>query len=410
MHSQTVRPETRKPENLAEARGLIRSIYARVTGIDVVPIAECSGRCLADDVVAPVDLPRFDAAAMDGYAIRSADLDSEGRASLRIVDEIAAGHPSPIRIEEGEAARIYTGAMIPPGADLVVVQESCRRVGNRVSVRALPVGKPHVRLRGEDVLAGQRVLTAGAWIAPAQLALLQALQVHSIPVLRRLRVALVSIGDELLEGQATLKPGDILDSNRPMLRSWLERTGCEVTDLGIMPDAPEALLARLVNPAAEVDLIVTSGSASVGPADHMSRLIGRRGYLEFWKLGIRPGKPVGLGDIDDCPILALPGNPMAAAVCFTLIGRWLIARLSGDASARPESLVLPLGRPVSTKGNYLQVLAGRLGSSDGGTTAEPLEIQGSASLMALAGAEGLILLPGDQTNFAAGDRVEFVRI
>ena len=323
-----------KPQNLAEARQFVRTAYSRVTEPEAVGIDACVGRCLAVDIVAPSDLPRFDAAAMDGYAVRSADLDP-GASSLRIVTEIAAGHPWAERLEKGGAARIFTGALIPAGADRVIPQEYCNCSSDRVSISLSLPTKPHIRRRGEDVRAGQKVLAAGTKIGPSQVALLHALQIGSIPVLRRLRVVLLSVGDELLEGMSASDEGWIADSNRPMLRTWLEDIGCEVVDLGIMPDAAATLLARLVGAAATADLIVTSGSASVGPADFMTDLIGHRGYLEFWKLAMRPGKPVGLGDIDDCPILALPGNPMAAATAFTLIGRRLIARLSGDASQCP---------------------------------------------------------------------------
>ncbi|MGB3390484.1 MAG: gephyrin-like molybdotransferase Glp [Pseudaminobacter sp.] len=411
MHSSTIRSQTRRPQTLAEARALIVSIHPRVTGIELVPVHKSNGRCLAEDIVAPVPLPQFDAAAMDGYAVRSADLDSDGRARLRVIEEIAAGHPWRQEVGQGEAARIYTGATLPPGADRIVPQEYCRRDGKLVTVAARTGGKPHIRMRGEDVLAGQRVLVAGTCLGPAQLALLTALQMKCVPVLQRLRVALLSTGDELSERNDPLKQGGIVDSNRPMLKGWLEKLGCIVEDLGIVPDSADTLLHRLVDAAATSDLIISSGGASVGPADHLARLIVRRGYLEFWKLAMRPGKPVGLGDIDDCPILALPGNPFAAATAFTLIGRTLIARLSGDKSADPAPLVLPLVRSVPTQGTRLQVLAGRFALSEGGATgAEPLEVQGSASLTALAGAQGLILLPGDRKSFAPGDPVQFVPI
>jgi len=398
----------RKPQNLAEARDFIRTVYSRVTRPETVGIEACVGRCLAADIVAPLDLPRFDVAAMDGYAVRSSDLGSR-QVSLRIVAEIAAGHPWPQQLEQGEAARIFTGALIPAGADRVIPQEYCDRNGDRFSFSLPLPGKPHIRLRGEDVRAGQKVLAAGTKIGPNHLALLRALQIGSISVLRRLRVVLLSVGDELLEVTSASDEGRIADSNRPMLRTWLEAIGCEVDDLGIVPDSAETLLTQLVDAAATADLIVTSGGASVGPADFMTNLIGRRGHLEFWKLAMRPGKPAGLGDIDDCPILALPGNPMAAAVAFTLIGRRLIARLSGDMSQLPLSLSLPLLRPIRKAGSFTQVLAARLSNSECGTRIEVLEKQGSASLMALAGAEGLALLPEDQTMFRAGSQVEFVR-
>lgn len=411
MTSPSARPVSRQPGTLAEARELIASVYAGVTGREDVPLHACGGRCLADDVVAPIDLPPFDVAAMDGYALRSGDLDGQGHADLQVRGDVAAGHPYLGEIGRGETVRIYTGAVIPPGVDRVVPQEHCRREGDRVTVAARPGGKLHIRLSGEDVLAGQKVIAAGSRLEPAQLALLSALRLEKVPVLRRLRVVLLSVGDELSQGSGPYRYGGIVDSNRPMLKGWLEKAGCDVDDIGILPDSADILLRRLVEAATTADLIVTSGGASVGPADHLARSIRRRGFLEFWKLAMRPGKPVGLGDIDDCPILALPGNPFAAATTFTLIGRPLIARLSGDASASPAPLILPLGHRVSTRGDHLHVLAGRLAlSRDGRTVVQALDAQGSASLMAVSGAQGLILLPGDRKDFHPDDLVEFVAV
>jgi molybdopterin molybdotransferase len=241
------------------------------------------------------------------------------------------------------------------------------------------------------------------------MALLSAMQVTAVPVLHPLRVALLSTGDELQEGAAPLGPGRIIDSNRPMLRALLHGLGCSVADLGILPDDPEPLLATLIAAAAAHDLIITSGGASVGDADHLNRLIARRGFMEFWRLNMRPGKPVGLGDIDDCPILALPGNPMAAAVAFTLIGQRLIGRLAGDPVLRPDALSMPLAHAATKGAGRLEILAGRRAIlPDGQSGVAALKVQGSASLVALSQAEGLIVLPIAADKVAAGALVAFV--
>lgn len=409
MSPPPIKPPGQKPSSLKGAQDLIRSIHTRIASVEVVPLADGLDRCLAQDIVAPVDLPLFDVAAMDGYAIRSTDLDSQGRADLRVVGEVAAGHPADRAIQTGEAMRIYTGAVIVPGADRVVPQERCTRSGNRVSIATPLAAKAHIRLSGEDVLSGQTVLPAGMRLGPGQIAFLAALGFETVPVWRRLRVVILSVGDELAEAGAQRVYGRITDTNRPMLKGWLEKLGCIVEDIGIVPDAADLLLHRLVTAAASADLIVTSGGASVGPADYLARLITRRGYLEFWQLNMRPGRPVGFGDIDDCPIIALPGNPFAAAAAFHLIGRVLVARLSGDGSVFPEPLVLPLAGPVRKKAGHLQILAGKLARSPGGATVvTPLDVQSSASLLAIAGADGLILLPEEQTGLSGGEMVEFV--
>ncbi|MGO4558261.1 molybdopterin molybdotransferase MoeA [Mesorhizobium sp. 2RAF21] len=398
-----------RPKTLAEAKDHIASIHQRVTSVETLPLQACSGRCLTQDVVASIDIPPYDVAAMDGYAVRSADLDAEGRADLRVIGEIAAGHPSYREIGTGEAAHIYTGAVIPPGVDRIIPQEHCVRRSTHVAVSARVGGKPHIRLSGEDIVSGQTVLKAGTKLGPGQISLLTALRFEDVIVQRRLRVALLSVGDELAETSSSVKHGGIVDSNRPMLRGWLEQLGCEVVDLGIISDASGLLLQALVDAAATSDLIITSGGASVGPADYLARLIVTRGFLEFWKLNMRPGKPVGFGDIDDCPILALPGNPFAAAAAFTILGRFLISRLAGGTET--PSLTLPLARAVSKEGSHLQVLAGKLATADAGmTTVEPLKQQGSASMLAIGSADGLILFPEHQRQFEIGEPVEFVAL
>ncbi|MBZ9772428.1 gephyrin-like molybdotransferase Glp [Mesorhizobium sp. CO1-1-8] len=328
---------------VAKAREHIASTYLRVTGPERLPLHACVGRYLADDVIAASNIPAFDIAAMDGYAVRSADLDIEGRACLRVISEIAAGHPGDKHVNAGEAAHIFTGALVPPGADRVIPQEDCVRRPANVSVAGQVGGKLHIRRRGEDIAAGQTVLRAGRRLSPGQIALLTALSFDAVVVRRNLRVALLSTGDELADVSNSPKAGGIVDSNRPMLRGWLEQLGCEVDDLGIIPDSSDLLLQTLIKAAAVSDLIITSGGASVGPADHLARTIASHGSVQFWKLNMRPGKPVALGSIGCCPVLALPGNPFAAATAFRLVGQFLIGCLVGDAGSGAAPLTLPFG-------------------------------------------------------------------
>lgn len=397
-----------RPESLAEALAFLAGNFAPVVGWESVPADASCGRRLARGVLAPADLPRFDAAAMDGYALRLADIGSGGLRRLSIAETVPAGHLPTRAIRDGEAARIFTGAMLPAGAERVVVQELCREMGGDVLVTPPNGAKPHIRRRAEEVRAGDIVLWPGQRVGAAQLALLHALQVREVAVRCRLRVALLSVGDEVREGFAELAPGEIADSNRPMLRAMLEAAGCAVRDLGVLRDEPDRLLAALIDAAWESDLIVTSGGASAGATDHLQRLISRRGCLEFRNLALRPGGPVGFGDVDDCPILALPGNPMAAAVAFALLGRPLVAILSGDPAADPGRARLPLARTFRKAAGRIEALAGRRETSSGLEAAVPLPVQGCSSLVALAGADGLILLPEAATVVARGDPVDFV--
>lgn len=347
---------------------------------------------------------------MDGFACRSAEVPEGGEVLLRLGQTIAAGRPGrPIGV--GEAARIFTGAAMPEGADCVVMQEDATVQGTQVALRRKSGARRHVRAIGEDVLSDEAVLPTGTRIGPGEIALLAALGIPAISVIRAPRVALVSTGDELVAPDRGLGPAQIRDANRPLLARLLADCGARVTDLGIWPDDPERLLGRLVEVAPEHDLIVSTGGASVGLADHMSSLVARRGAMEFWRLRMRPGKPVGFGDIDDCPILVLPGNPVAALVGFVLIGRVVLARLMGRSLPLPPALRMPLGQAHAKPAGRTDVLLGRIEPGpDGQSRAMPLARQGSANIAALAQAEVLIVLTPDMTDCEEGRLVETVPI
>lgn len=373
-----------------------------------IGLSAAFGHVLAEDIVAPVPLPRFDNAAMDGFAVRAGDIRPDGTATLRIAQTITAGRRDIRALRPGEAARIMTGAPVPPGADRVVVQEAAEIDGDEVRLQARAGGKPHIRRIGEDVCRGDTVLAAGARIGPGQIALLTALGLRSVLVTPRPKVALLSTGDELVDSPGFLELGRIYDTNRPMLSRMLRAAGAEVTDLGIAGDDPEAILARLVEAAGDHDLLVSSGGASVGFADHLTRIVSRRGFLEFWKLDLKPGKPVGFGDIDDCPILLLPGNPLAAATGFALLGRAILARLAGSGGVASGALRLPVATPLSKPAGRTEVRLGRLrhGGQGGATVVEALPEQGSASLRYFALAEVMIVLHPGQAEIGEGDIVE----
>lgn len=399
-----------KVKTLDDALAFIASYVEAAIPSARVSLSAAHGLVLAEDIVAPVSLPRFDNAAMDGFAIRSEDILPDGTASLKITQTIAAGQEVVHALPAGETARITTGAALPPGADRVVVQEAAQVAGDMVHLTADAGGKPHIRRIGEDVSRGDVLLKAGTRIGAGQLALLTALGLRSVLVVPRPKVALLSTGNELVDSPGFLKSGQIYDTNRPMLSRMLQAAGAEVTDLGIAADDPQAILAKLVEAASGHDLLVSSGGASVGFADHLTQIVSRRGFLEFWKLDLRPGKPIGFGDVDDCPILLLPGNPFAAAVGFNLLGRAIIACLEGTKPGR-NVWRLPVSQPISGSGGGTQVLPGRLLHEPGhAMTVEPLRYPGSASLRALALADVMIVLPPGQGNIPAGGHVEVLPI
>ena len=399
----------RPPSRLAEAESFIAHTYGTAVGTEEIEPAEALGRILARDLIAGTDLPRFDAAAVDGYAVRSDDLVQGKIARMTVIGRSAAGHPLNRAIGAGEAARIFTGAAVPAGADLVLMQEGCRRDGDRLIVPPAAVGRVNIRRKGEDLAKGATAIAKATRLGPGHRALLGALHDATIAVYRRLKVALFSTGDELRGPREEIGPGQIADANRPMLHAMLTGMGCAVEDFGILKDEPEIQIAALIEAAHRSDLIVTTGGASVGDEDYLTRVIRKRGYLEIWRLKIKPGKPVGIGDIDDCPILALPGNPVAAALTFLMLGTPLVARLAGSADLRPPVMRFPAHREIAKPPGRWEALAARFVHEPGRPTAvEPLAKTGSAMLSALADAEGFITLPEEIERIQPGEAVDVV--
>lgn len=398
------------PKTIAEALDFFAGCVEVAPTATAVDVPSALGRILAEDVVAPVSLPRFDNAAMDGFAIRSEDIPENGISRLRVTQTIAAGHPSSVFVGSGEAALITTGSMMPYGADRVVVQENARLDGDEVHLVTSKDSKRHVRVEGGDVRAGGVLLRAGTRLKQGDIILLSALGLQSLRVRKRVRIGLLSTGDELRDIPEPLARGQLYDTNRPMLSMMLNAADAEVTDLGIVRDNADALLETLVTAAPMHDLLISSGGASAGFADHLTRAVSKRGHLEFWKLNMRPGKPIGFGDIDDCPILVLPGNPLAAAAGFALLGRPLIRHLSGGAPDDHSHLVLPIGSSIAKPLGRTQVLPGRLAvdQKTGATFVDPLPERGSASLLSLAQATVLIVLSDHRSDIEPGNLVDVI--
>src|SRR5262245_23543805 len=396
-------------KSLPEARRLVRQQFVPVVGIEVVPLAAARNRVLATNLVASVDLPPHDNAAMDGFAIRASDMLDSGYPRLRLIGHAAAGHPFTGEVGDGQAVRILTGAPMPRGADTVVTQETCGYDGDYVRIIERVRPGANFRRRGEDVSAGSVVLAAGRRLRPHDIALAAALGVRELIVFQQLRVALFSTGDEVREPGTPLAAGQIWDANRWLLRSLLEAAGCAVSDLGILADHRHAIEGALAEAAHDHDLIVTSGGMSFGTEDHMSNVIRRRGALETQRLAIKPGKPVGLGDIDDCPILALPGNPVAVAVSFIAFGRALVLRLSGCLEDGPLAFRLPAAfgyRKKYGRRDYLLGVVERDGS--GVSSVSMYEKQGAAMLSAISQTHGFAAIDETVEHVRPGDLVDFI--
>jgi len=360
-----------------------------------VALADLRGRVLAVDVVSPLDVPGHDNSAMDGYALRAADTGADG-ATLPVSQRIAAGHPGePLRV--GSCARIFTGAPMPAGADAVVMQEEVT-LENDVARISRPV-KPgeNVRPRANDIAAGSTVLPAGIRIRPQMVGLLASLGIPRVRVYRRLRVALLNTGDEIIEPGQPLAPGQIYNSNRYTLLATLEQVGCEVVDLGRVEDTFEATRTAMIEAAERVDLIVTSGGVSVGEEDHIKAAVQAEGELDLWRVRMKPGKPLAFGRVGETPFIGLPGNPVSAFVTLCLFGMPFIRVAQGQREPFPRASrarwPVAQERPLKRR-EFVRVRLDHT-TADGVPVAEPFPRQGSDVLTSTVWAEGLLELPED---------------
>jgi len=395
--------------SLADALERIRVTPLPLPATETVALKDAAGRILATPVVASCDVPPHDNAAVDGYAVRFADLAVGGTTALAVRDRAAAGHPLGRALGEREALRIFTGAPMPEGADTVLMQEDCREADGAVT---LPPGikrGANRRKRGEDVTSGAIVLEPGRRLRPQEVGLAAALGLTQLPVYRRLRVALFSTGDEVREPGTDLPPGAIYDSNRYALIAHLAGLDCAVSDLGILPDRADAVRAALVEAAAGHDLVLTSGGMSMGEEDHVKAAVEALGRLNFWRLAIRPGRPVAMGQLGGVPFIGLPGNPVAVTVTFVLLARPLILRLSGAAEIAPRLYQVAAGFSYAKKGSRAEYLRAWLErASDGSWIAQKFPRDGAGILSSLVAADGLVAIGAGVTEVAQGSAVDFL--
>ncbi len=388
---------------------------ARIAEVETVSTLDALGRVLAADVVSAIDVPPADNTSMDGYAVRAADAASSD-AVLPVVQRIAAGHVGE-PLTAGTAARIFTGAQIPPGADAVVMQELVDVVdgGSPGAIRVRETPKPGqwIRRRGEDVRAGRTVLAAGTRLTPQALGLAATVGAATLTVVRRPRVALFSTGDELIMPGSVppdrLPPGAIYNSNRFTLRGLLQAAGCDVTDLGIVPDRLDATRAALRDAANDHDLILTSGGVSVGEEDHIKPAVAAEGRVELWQVAIKPGKPLAFGavrrgDGPEALFVGLPGNPVSSFVTFVLAVRAVLNVLQGADAALPQALPMTAGFDWPKPDKRREFLRVRVGA-DGAL--ELFANQSSGVLTSAVWADGLVDNPPGQA-IRAGDRVRYL--
>jgi len=390
---------------VARARQLILSLIAPVTAHERAFVRLGLNRVLAEDVIAPDNVPAHDNSAMDGYAVRHAELDASGETRLRIAGTAYAGRSFEGAIGPGEALRIMTGAIVPPGLDSIVIQEVVRVDGDCV---VIPPGQrpgQNFRHAGEDLRAGQPALQAGKLLRPAEIGLLASLGQVEVTLKRRLRVAVFSTGDELGALGNRLQPGQVYDSNRYTLWSMLQRLGCEILDMGVVKDDPAALEAALLEAASSSDAIITSGGVSVGEADFIRELMTRLGEVAFWKIAMKPGRPMAFGKIGDAWLFGLPGNPVAVMVTFYQFVRPALLKMMGTEPTSLPFFQVTCSAALKKAPGRTEFLRGVLYQDQDVWRVRPTGAQGSGILRSMSDANCFIVLEHERGNVAVGELV-----
>lgn len=375
-----------------------------VEQFEVVDIEDALGRVLAEDVCSSINVPGYDNSAMDGYAVRSADCVEPG-SRLLVAQRIPAGQVgSPLEV--GTAARIFTGAPIPPNADAVVMQEHCELEGDQVSINKPVKLAQHIRRAGEDISQGSVILKTGHQLRPQELGLLASVGLAKVSVSRKLKVATFFTGDEIIEPGNELGEGQIYNSNKYTIKGLLQTTGCEILDLGIVPDTLEATLEVLKQASSNADLVVTSGGVSVGEEDYVRIALEQLGELKMWRIAMKPGKPVAYGKVENAIFMGLPGNPVSTFVTFLLFVKPLVLKLQGAEKYLPEKMtvIADFEWPSLKRQEYLRV---RLHRSDNGLMATLYPHQGSGVLSSACWADGLVEASIDQA-IKKGDKVNYL--
>ncbi len=393
---------------VAKAREFIARFLTPVTAIERLHIRAALGRVLAEDVISPLDVPAHDNSAMDGYALRFADLNAGGETRLKVAGTAFAGVPFKGSAQAGESVRIMTGAVMPAGLDTIIMQEHVKAHGDQITVGGGHKAGQHLRFAGEDLKTGHVALKRGVPLRPAEIGLIASLGIAEVSVYRRLRVAFFSTGDELRSIGSRLEEGQIYDSNRYTIHGMLTRLGCEVVDMGVVRDDPQLIEAAFKTAAANADVVITSGGVSVGEADFVKAMLDRLGEVVFWKIAMKPGRPLAYGRIGGAHFFGLPGNPVSVMVTFYQFVRDALLKLSGrDPLPALPTFRVPCMTPLKKAPGRTEFQRGVLSQDASGhwsvaVTGE----QGSGILRSMCEANCFIILQTDQGNVSAGALVE----
>ncbi|ACL73212.1 molybdenum cofactor synthesis domain protein [Thioalkalivibrio sulfidiphilus HL-EbGr7] len=396
-HSQTVE----------QALANIQALCRPVTGSERVLLRDALNRVLARDVLAALDVPPERNAAMDGYAFAGSDLGTGGEPRFRVVGQSLAGHPYPGTVRSGECVRIMTGAVVPEGADTVVMQERVSVEGDQVTLLADTQAGDNVRLPGQDVKRGDVVLAAGRRVNAADLGLLASQGIAEVDVRRRPVVAYFSTGDELCGIGQPLGPGQIYDSNRHTLYALLRRLDVEIRDLGVIPDQPEAILQAFQEARDMADMVITTGGVSVGDADFVKQTLENLGRIDFWKIAMKPGRPLAFGSLGKAVFFGLPGNPVSTMATFILFVRPALQQLMGMAPAAPLTVRARCEnrlRKVPGRTDYQRGILSR--DAHGELVVGTTGLQGSHVLSSMSRANAFIVIPREAGDVEAGEMVE----
>lgn len=392
--------------NVDDALRKLGDLTSPVLDTEVIPLIESKGRVVASTIDAPMDLPPFDTSAMDGYAVHESDLNQDRE--LAVVGESRAGHVYQNAAAPGTAIRIFTGAPIPRGTSAVVIQEDVERNGDQIRFRAsLEIGE-NIRRRGHDIAKTQVLAKAGDRLDAYKISWLAACGVTNLTAVRRIRVALFSTGDELIDPGTPLGPGQIYDANRTALRELLSERPVEVLDLGALPDDPHAINRALETAAKAADVVVTSGGVSVGDADYVKDIVAQAGSLDFWKIALKPGKPLAVGRVGKALFFGLPGNPVSTIITYLLFVAPTIDRLCGMSDNTPHRLPAILQETIEHHQGRREYVRGVFRTNDDRVTVSPTGDQSSNRLATFANANCLIVVPEQTDDIKAGSVVDIV--
>ncbi len=390
-----------------QARQRIAALVTPLSGSEQLPIRSALGRILATPIISTINVPPYTNSAMDGYALRGADLPASGETRLRVIGRAMAGAPFAGTVGAGEAVRIMTGAAMPEGADTVLMQEVVQVDGDHIQIGSGHKAGDNVRHAGEDMAVGATVLAPGKQLLPAELGVLASLGIPEVRVYRRLRVAFFSTGDELRSLGEPLEAGQIYDSNRYTLHGMLTRLGVELLDLGVIRDDREAIRQAFRDAAAQADVVITSGGVSVGEADFVKQTLDELGQVDFWKIAMKPGKPLAFGKLGAALFFGLPGNPVSVMATFYEFVQPALQIMQGMTA--PLSLIVrvPCATTLKKQAGRLEYQRGILqADANGVLTVSGSGRQGSHVLSSMSKANCFIILAAESTGVQAGELVE----